>query len=330
MRKEILIYQVIAAIILFIILYRIVKINKTIKYNDRLSKYTVKNNETETKSLADNFVENYRSFRLSIAKYLSKRNYYKKLSKKYERYVHKPTVSYLDSLIIISNKFCISLMCGTFYLIVNLINGTFNLFIMILVLILSFFIYNIYLNILESKRNKEIENDLLKAIVIMNNAFKSGYNITQAIELVTKDLTGPISEEFERIGNDLKYGLEIKDVFDRFYDRVQIEDAKYITSSLNLLNLTGGNLVGIFNNIEKSFTNNKRLDDELNSMTSSSKFVYYVLLVIPIILIILLNTLNPTYFKPLLSNPIGYLIILLAVLLYISYIIIIKKILRVE
>ena len=35
MRKEILIYQIIAAIILFIILYRIVKINKTIKYNDR-------------------------------------------------------------------------------------------------------------------------------------------------------------------------------------------------------------------------------------------------------------------------------------------------------
>lgn len=330
MRKEILIYQIIAAIILFIILYRIVKINKTIKYNDRLSKYTVKTNEVETKSFADNIVELYRLFRLKIAKFLSKRTSFKKMAKKYERYVHKPTVSYLDSLIIVSNKICISILFGLTYLIINIIEKTFNPFIMLLVMILGYFAYNVYLNIIETKRNKDIENDLLKAIVIMNNAFKSGYNITQAIDIVTKDLTGPISEEFERIGNDLKYGLEIKDVFDRFYDRVQIEDAKYITSSLNLLNLTGGNLVGIFNNIEKSFTNSKRLRDELNAMTSSSKFVYYTLLVIPIILIIVLNALNPTYFTPLFNHPIGYFIMLLAILLYISYILIIKKILRVE
>lgn len=330
MRKEILIYQIIAAIILFIILYRIVKINKTIKYNDRLSKFTVKTNEPETKSLADNIVDSYCSFRLKLAKSLSKRSAYKKLAKKYERYVHKPTVSYLDAMIIISNKFCISIICGLSYFIINFIRGTFNPFLMLLSFILGFFVYNIYLSVAEAKRNKEIEDDLLKAIVIMNNAFKSGYNITQAIDLVTQDLTGPISEEFERIGNDLKYGLEVKDVFDRFYDRVQIEDAKYITSSLNLLNLTGGNLVGIFTNIEKSFTNNKRLRDELNAMTSSSKFVYYILLIMPIVLITTLNTLNPTYFKPLLSHPIGYLIIILAITLYISYIIIIKKILRVD
>ena len=81
MRKEILIYQIIAAIILFIILYRIVKINKTIKYNDRLSKFTVKTNEPETKSLADNIVDSYCSFRLKLAKSLSKRSAYKKLAK---------------------------------------------------------------------------------------------------------------------------------------------------------------------------------------------------------------------------------------------------------
>ena len=49
-----------------------------------------------------------------------------------------------------------------------------------------------------------LENDLLQAIIVMNNAFKSGRSITQAIELVSHELDGPIKEEFRKgymIGN---------------------------------------------------------------------------------------------------------------------------------
>ena len=164
----------------------------------------------------------------------------------------------------------------------------------------------------------------------MNNAFKSGYNITQAVDMVVKDLSGPIKEEFSKISYDLEYGLDLKDVFDRFYERAKIEDIKYITSTLSLLNLTGGNLVGVFTNIENSFTNNKRLKDELNSMTASSKLVYYCLLTMPILLTGILLLISPNYFAPLLTTPFGYLIILLIIILYISYILIIKRILRID
>ena len=97
-----------------------------------------------------------------------------------------------------------------------------------------------------------------------------------------------------------------------------------------MLNLTGGNLVGVFTNIENSFTNNKRLKDELNSMTASSKLVYYCLLTMPILLTGILLLISPDYFAPLLTTPFGYLIILLIIILYISYILIIKRILRIE
>jgi len=201
---------------------------------------------------------------------------------------------------------------------------------LILIIFLSYYAYNIILNIAYKKRTKHIEQDLLKAVVIMNNAFKSGYNITQAVDMVVKDLSGPIKEEFSKISYDLEYGLDLKDVFDRFYERAKIEDIKYITSTLSLLNLTGGNLVGVFTNIENSFTNNKRLKDELNSMTASSKLVYYCLLTMPILLTCILLLISPNYFAPLLTTPFGYLIILLIIILYISYILIIKRILRID
>ena len=81
---------------------------------------------------------------------------------------------------------------------------------------------------MRSRRKKKIQDDLLKAVVIMNNSFKSGRNIMQAINTVEEELDGPIADEFKKISLDISYGLSIDTVFNRFYNRVGLEDAKYI------------------------------------------------------------------------------------------------------
>ena len=312
-------------IIIIILTLRVLRLSKTLKYSERIAKYTVNKNKKESLSLGDKLLNVYINFQNSIVNILQKSVYFKNKAIKYERY------SYIDSpLKLIANKFLISFSLGVVYILSSFINLKFDIFILLLVMVIGYFIYNIYLIIDEKKRNKNIQNDLSKAIIIMNNAFKSGYNITQAIDFVSKDLNGPISEEFKKISSDLKYGLEIKDVFARFYSRVRIEDALILTSSLSLLNITGGNLIGIFSSIEKSFTNRKRLRDELNAMTSSSKLVFYILLIMPFIIISMLLFLNPEYYSPIVHNPLGVLICMLATILYISYIAIIRKILKVD
>lgn len=318
-------FKIIFIIMIIILIILLLKQSKSNKYNNRLGKYTVNNNKNSVLSLGDYLNNFYNNFRNVIVKSLKNSVYFKNKSIKYERfeYIDKP-------LNLIATKFCLSLLFGFLYLISSLYQDSFDLMIMILFMIIGYFVYNIYLLISEKMRNKLIEADLLKAIIIMNNAFKSGYNITQALNFVSKDLTGPISDEFKKISNDLNYGLELKDVFDRFYKRVKLDDIKYITSSLSLLNLTGGNLVGVFNNIEKSFTNKKRINDELNAMTSSSKLVFYILLVMPIVIISILLLLSPTYFSPMVKNPLGILLCFIALILYIIYVVIIRKILKVE
>ena len=320
MNKGLILFLFIALLIIIVIF----RISKSSKYNDRLSKYTVNNNNSNKLSLGDRLVLIYNKFRGGLVKLLNNSYYFKNRAKRYEKY------SYVDTGVnIIATKFCFSLLFGIVYFISSIYNN-FDLMVMLLCMIVGYFAFNIYLLLVENNRNKNIEQDLLKAIIIMNNAFKSGYNITQAIDFVAKDLTGPISDEFAKIGNDLKYGLELKDVFDRFYIRVKIDDVKYITSSLSLLNITGGNLVGIFESVERSFTNKKRIKDELNAMTSSSKLVFYILLVMPVVLISVLLMLSPNYFSPLFSNPLGILLCLVAFILYIVYIVIIRKILKVD
>lgn len=320
------IIQSVSFVLLILVISTMIRISKTIKKSKRITDFTLKNKNDNSLSIGDEIYDFFLDIKEKISEIVKKSNYFQKASKRYTKYVHGNNTE----LNIISIKYIISIITGIVYLISCAFTYKFDIVMLIIFMIIGYYLYDFYLKYHENQRNKQIDADLLKAIIIMNNAFKSGYNITQAINIVVKDLTGPISEEFYRIGEDLKYGLELKDVFERFYQRVEIEDTKYITSSLSLLNLTGGNLVGIFSSIETSFTNKKRLKDELYAMTSSSNLVYKILLFIPFILILFLSIFNPTFFAPLFGSVIGYIIIILAIGIYIVYIHIIKRILRVD
>ena len=82
--------------------------------------------------------------------------------------------------------------------------------------------------------------------------------------------------------------------------------------------------------IEASIFDKKNLKNELNSLTASSKFVFKMLVAMPFILVLVIVLLNPSYFNPLISTPIGIIITIFTILLYILYIFVIKKVLRVE
>ena len=52
-------------------------------------------------------------------------------------------------------------------------------------------------------KKKKIENDMLRAIIIMNNAFKSGKSTIQAVEIASEKLSKPISSEFKRMHQEM-------------------------------------------------------------------------------------------------------------------------------
>jgi len=192
----------------------------------------------------------------------------------------------------------------------------------------GFFTLDLYLISGDKIIHHEQENDLLKAITIMNNSFKSGRSIMQSIKLVADELDSPLGLEFRKMYVDLTYGLSLDVVFKRFEERVKLDDVKYITTSLTILNETGGDIVKVFESVEKTFFSNKKLKDELNNLTASSKMLYYILLAIPILFTVSIFILDNTYFYPLFTNMIGYLIIITCILLYVTYIIVIKRLMK--
>ncbi len=321
----ILIFIIIGVIIYLLHLYHALDLER------RVAKYTISSKVQEEEPLLVKCFNILKKLINKISKVLSRSEVLTKYGRHYEKYISFEEKDQKSGIDYVSFK----LVLAIFILILSLVTYVFqpikiNLFMVLIIFLISFFIPDIVLYFSFNKRRKQIEDDLLEAIIIMNSAFQSGRNIMQAIEVVKEEIDGPIKDEFQKIYLDITYGLSLDVVFNRFYERVKLEDAKVIATSLTMLNKTGGDIVKVFNILEKSIMDRKTLNNELKSLTASSQVLFKMLVVLPLIFVMLIVILNPTYFNVLFKTPIGLLILGLIVVLYISYILIIRKVLKVE
>lgn len=328
---EVLVIQIITIIVLIGIMLYLFRTSKSIKYEKRIGDFSLSSvNDTEL-SFFDRVDNILWKLIHKSGDILTKSQVLNKYAHKYDKHItyeERKKKSGKDYL-------AIKFLLGIFLVILNIFTTMFqythiNIASYLVTFIIGFFAVDVYLNIEFQKKRQRIEDDLLKAIIIMNNAFKSGRNIMQAIELVKTELDGPIADEFKKIHLDITYGLSLDVVFSRFYERVGLDEARYIASSLTLLNKTGGNIVVVFNSIEKTFFNKQQMKKELKTLTASSTFVFRLLLIMPLIFIGVILVLNKSYFTPLYSSVLGLIISLLIILLYVLYILVIKKLMKVD
>lgn len=328
---ELLAVQITVIGLLFLVLLYVIKARHNISLDKKFSKYTVDPLVNKETSISDKIIIILHNLVIKVSSIIKKSKVLSDYGKSYEKHITYDQLEKRSGIDYISIKLLLGVFTSILYIITMMFQYVRISFIGILLsFLIGFFVIDIFIQIEYRKKRKQISDDLLKAIIIMNNAFKSGMSIMQAIEIVKNELDGAIGDEFKKIHLDLSYGLTIEVVFSRFYERVHLEDVKFITTSLTLLNKTGGNIVKVFKSIEREFFDKKKLNDELKTVTASSIFVYRFLLVIPFAISLVIFVLNPQYFNPLFKTQIGILILILILLLYALYVLVVKKIMKVN
>ena len=327
----IFIIQVITGFVLLYIAYRLFRFYRTVGFDKRFGPYSVELLEDDSESFFDMVSYYYDKVQNYLSKSLIKIKIFDSYSKKYEKYSYGKRVNAIDDMNYISKKIFIGLLC-VFLLLFSCIFRYVHVSLLsiLLAFLVGFFALDVYLIIYDRMRKNSIEKDINKAVIIMNNAFKSGYSIMQAIYRVHTQMDGAISEEFRKMYIDITFGLNMEVVFNRFADRVDCVEARYMATSLGVVNRTGGNIIQVFDAVERNATTRQRLKEELSSVSASARAMFKILVCIPIFIIGILLILNPTYFAPLFKTPIGILCLLLSVIIYVLYIIIIRKIIYVE
>lgn len=297
----------------------------------RVSKYSLESTKNNKSSSMEKFKTIIEKIIINSRKRVSKVSFLKMQAKRYEQFINYENKHLLKGIDIITAK----LLLASIFLLITIFAQTLRssivtIFELAINFLIGYYLLDIYLIYQKKVRNKRIENNILRAIIIMNNAFKSGKSTLQAVELVSNELPEPINGEFKRIYKDLQYGLATDVVFKRFAERVDIEEARYLASSLTILNRTGGNIINVFNSIERTLFSKKKLQEELKNLTVSSNMLVKFLLIVPIIFVLIIYLLNPGYFDPLFNSPLGYMIIGIIIIMFAIYAWFMQRIMKVN
>ena len=328
---NVFIAQIVLIIVLFIVVFWFLKINKASFVEKRYKKFCIEPISNNEIPILDRISMMYRSFIKRLSKHLNKSKAMKDYSKKYEKYINRTLKRERTAMDFVSTKVVWGIFGFVIIILSDILRGSgITLYQLLLAFLLGFFAPDIYWYSIEKLRKREIDKNMLKAIIIMNNSFKSGLSIMQAIYMVSTELDGPVADEFKKMYIDISFGLDMDLVFERFAKRINTEEAHYITASLTVLNKTGGNIVEVFASVERSAFTRKKLKEELDSMAASANAIYKILVAIPVIISLIIVLLNPKYFAPLFVTSIGRIILALILLIYVSYIVIVRRIVKMK
>ncbi|NLO44974.1 MAG: hypothetical protein GX107_00480 [Clostridiales bacterium] len=182
----------------------------------------------------------------------------------------------------------------------------------------------------KKKRTKLFENQLSDALLIMCNCLRSGLSFQQSLENIANEMPSPISIEFSRVTNEIKYGATLEDSLNNMVERVRSADLMLAVSAVNIQRQTGGNLSFILDTISETIKERLRIKGEISSITAQGRMSGMIIGALPIVVSIFLFIVTPDYMTTFFTTLAGKLMIVVAVVLEIIGFFMIRKVVTVE
>lgn len=173
---------------------------------------------------------------------------------------------------------------------------------------------SLYVQFKAKRRMKQFTNQLGDAIAMMSNAIKSGFTFQQAMDIVAKEIKGPISEEFVRALNEIQLGVTLEEALEGICRRVKDDDFEMVAMSVVIQRQVGGNLSQILDTVGETIRERIKLKGEIRSLTAEGVMSGLAIGMLPIILSVLCQIINPHYFDELLAVEYGKYIVIVCLI----------------
>jgi len=150
------------------------------------------------------------------------------------------------------------------------------------------------------------------------------------MELAALQVADPIKGELEQYLSDTSLGAPSEEALERMAERVGSYDMDMLVSTILIQRTTGGNLSEILDNVAETIRERERLQGEIRALTASQRFAGFILSIYPMVLLALFTALSPAIWTILFTDPVGRVVLGVALVLQVIGIISIRRLLRLE
>jgi tight adherence protein B len=187
--------------------------------------------------------------------------------------------------------------------------------------------------ILERKRKQRvlaIENKLESFVLALANALRASPSPGRALAMVQPVTAPPLDAEIELVLREMRVGSTLDQALGNLSARVHSFQLDAAMSCLLIGRQTGGNVPQILDGAAHTLREITRLQGVLRSKTAEGRAQANVLAVFPLALILGFESVSPGYFEPLTQSTTGMFVMLLAFGMWVSSIVIMRRIMAVQ
>ena len=161
-----------------------------------------------------------------------------------------------------------------------------------------------------ARRQAALTSQLPDALDMLGSALRSGYALTRGFQVVSSQMHPPISEEFERVLQDVQVGISVSEALDGLLLRTDSYDLELVVAAMQTQLTMGGNLSEVLDKIAHMIRERVRLQGEINAATSEGRMSAGILIAMPIVMCIAISAVNPHYLDPLFSERLGIMMLM--------------------
>ena len=149
-----------------------------------------------------------------------------------------------------------------------------------------------------AKRIKKFNHNFPDALDLLVRGLRSGLPVSETMIVVSKEIPGPVGEEFKLICERVKIGKSMDQALQDTAKRLGTAEFQFFCITLAIQRETGGNLAETLANLGGVLRQRAQMKLKIRAMSSESKASAYIIGALPFLVFGLICWINYEYMKP--------------------------------
>lgn len=192
---------------------------------------------------------------------------------------------------------------GFVLLILLFVLGLPVLLVLCLSVLAGFGLPHMYTGHLIKKRLAHFGKNFPDSIELIVRGLKSGLPVGETINIVAKEIPGPVGEEFKLVGEKVKIGKTMEEAMQETSERLGIAEFQFFVITLSIQRETGGNLAETLAGLADVLRKRHQMKLKIRAMSSESKASAYIVGSLPFFVFGMIWTVNDKYLAGFFTEP---------------------------
>jgi tight adherence protein B len=198
---------------------------------------------------------------------------------------------------------------------VGLLLGNGGILLLLLFLLLGVLVPWMWLGHKRRKRVRAFNSGLADCLQLISGSLSAGMSLAQSLDSVVNEGNEPIAGEFKRVLVETRLGVPLEVALEGIAQRLESKDFAWVVMAIRIQREVGGNLAELLTTVAATLRERDYLRRQVKSLSAEGRLSAYILVGLPIGMLVYMLTLRREYVMPLFTEPLGLLLLIVAVVL---------------